>query len=171
MAEETVGGSKTSSPAKSGWVSFDEDATDGGGSGRVNGETSSTTAKGSSPSSPSTGPTSSGVSSARGSVNSISRSNYDPSSPGALQVSEIQVLARHSGPDTVVKGHGVARPRLLKCNHLGLAFLSHFESDCFRNGLDVEIGHFKFDPEKQLIVVLDVSASAHILEAILYRVD
>ena len=112
MAEETVGGSKTSSPAKSGWVSFDEDATDGGGGGggggRVNGETSSTTAKGSSPSSPSTGPTSSGVSSARGSVNSISRSNYDPSSPGALQVSEIQVLARHSGPDSVAKGHGVA---------------------------------------------------------------
>lgn len=90
MAEDTAGGSNTASPAKSGWVSFDEDAADGGG--RVNGDASAT-AKGSSPSSPSTGPTSSGVSSARGSVNSISRSNYDPSSPGALQVSEIQVMA------------------------------------------------------------------------------
>ena len=94
MAEDTAaGGSKTASPAKSGWVNFDEDAADGGGGGRVNGETLAT-AKGSSPSSPSTGPTSSGVSSARGSVNSISRSNYDQSSPGALQVSEIQVGAR-----------------------------------------------------------------------------
>lgn len=99
MAEDTAGGSKTASPAKSGWVSFDEDAADGGGGGgRVNGETSGT-AKGSSPSSPSTGPTSSsGVSSARGSVNSISRSNYDhdQSSPGALQVSEIQVVDEQS---------------------------------------------------------------------------
>ena len=96
MAEDTAaGGSNTASPAKSGWVNFDEDAADGGaGGGRVNGETPAT-AKGSSPSSPSTGPTSSsGVSSARGSVNSISRSNYDQSSPGALQVSEIQVGAR-----------------------------------------------------------------------------
>ena len=48
--------------------------------------------------------------------------------------------------------------------------LSHFESDCFGNGHDVKIGHFRFDPEKQLIIVLDVSASAsaYIFVAILY---
>ncbi len=87
-----------SSPSKAGWVNFDEDATDGGsggGSHAENGETSpaAASAAAAKPSSPSTAASSSGVSSARGSVNSIaaSRSNYNQSSPGSLQVSEIQV--------------------------------------------------------------------------------
>jgi hypothetical protein len=101
MASEDVTGNKssTTSPAKSGWVSFDD--TDGGD--KTEGSASAVAAAANrsvgekaSPSSPSTGASSSsGVSSARGSVNSIgaARNGYDQSSPGALQVSEIQVTA------------------------------------------------------------------------------
>lgn len=71
LAPKKMSSSAGSSPAKSGWVQFGENGEDAGGNGS----------------------TSSGVSSARGSVNSIAQANSNRSraAAAALEVSDIQV--------------------------------------------------------------------------------
>ena len=89
MAELNGGGSGASSPSKEGsnWVQFEEEDSPGKSSGSQRG-------------SPAKSPSTSGVSSARGSVNSVS-GGQNPSSPqgASIAVSEVQVSV-----DTRIKG-------------------------------------------------------------------
>ncbi len=87
--------SSTSSPSKGSWVQFGEDEADDGGNGNGNSNADSESKRGSLPSSPakSGAASDSGVSSARGSVNSIKerQQQQQQQQDATIDVTQVQV--------------------------------------------------------------------------------